>query len=296
MSSLVSVIIATYRRDTAFEKALFSLAEQTYQNFEIVVVDDNANKEWNKKVQDIVEKFKAENKQIPLTHIVNSENRGSAKTRNAGIEAAKGEYITFLDDDDIYLPKKIETQVQNVSESDADFGITDLYLYSEGGILVDKRVRTYIKNTDEQALLKYHLMHHITGTDTLMFRKSYLEKIGGFDPIDVGDEFYLVQKAILGGGKFSYLNGCYVKAHVHTGEGNLSSGKSKIEGENKLFEYKKTFFERLDKKTVRYIRVRHFAVLAYAYLRMKKFVPFTLNIFKAVCISPAHTVGILLHK
>ena len=69
-----------------------------------------------------------------------------------------------------------------------------------------------------------------------MFKKEYLTKIGGFPPINVGDEFYLMHRAINGGGAFGYLPGCQVKAYVQTGEGGLSSGDGKIKGENALYE------------------------------------------------------------
>ena len=81
-----------------------------------------------------------------------------------------------------------------------------------------------------------------------MFRKEYLDKIGGFPPIDVGDEFYLMKEAITGGGQFSYLKRCEVKALVHTETEGLSSRESKIQGENALYEYKKSFFPKNEEK------------------------------------------------
>ena len=139
-------------------------------------------------------------------------------------------------------------------------------------------------------LFKYHLMHHMTGTDTFMFSAQYLRKIGGFAPIDIGDEFYLMQRAIEGKGKFGYLKGCDVKAYVHTGDGGLSSGQGKIDGENQLYAYKKGFFDRLDKKCVRYIKMRHYAVLAFAYLRVKNYLRFFLCGIKSFFAEPFECV------
>lgn len=295
-SPLVSVIVATYRRKEPLKKALVSLAKQTYTNFEIVLVDDNCNEKWNKIVKKIVNDFKLEYPNVIINYIINNQNQGSAKTRNIGIENAKGKYVTFLDDDDIYLPEKIKKQLNHFILQKADYGFTDLYLYNENDVLIDKRIRSYIDKTDKQSLLIYHLSNHMTGTDTLMFRKAYLQKIGCFDPIDIGDEFYLMQKAILGGGKFCYLPKCYVKAYVHTGKGGLSSGQGKIDGENALYEYKKTFFDKLDKKTIKYIKVRHYAVLAYAYYRNKKYVSAFVNIFKSFICSPFINVKMIFNR
>lgn len=278
---LVSVVVATFKRESELKNALESLAEQTYPHMEIVLVDDNGNDEWNSKVLKIVEVFRNRYPNIMLEYIVNKPNQGSAKSRNIGIHSANGYYVTFLDDDDIYLPDKIRKQVEFMDTDKCDYSITDLILYNEDGKEIDKRIRSYIKDTSISALRMYHLKYHITGTDTMMFTKEYLTKIGGFAPIDVGDEFYLMQRAIEGGGRFGYLPGCEIKAYVHTGEGGLSSGDSKINGENALYEYKKSFFKQLDSKTKRYIKMRHYAVIAFAHYRMKNYV----GLIKYSCFS-----------
>lgn len=284
----VSVIIATYRRNETLKRAIESVLNQTYNDIELIVVDDNADAEWNAEVSNIVNIHPA------VKYIQNKENKGSAMTRNIGISEAEGEFITFLDDDDIYLPEKIEHQLNDMIKHNADFSVTDLFLYNEKDKLIDKRIRSYITDYNPEQLLKSHLMHHITGTDTLMFKKSYLEKIGGFPPINVGDEFYLMKEAICGGGKLIYTKGCYVKAYVHTEMDGLSSNISKINGENALYEYKKTMFGSLDKKSVRYIKMRHHAVLAFAYLRMNKYGKFILQAAKSFFCSPLSSVMLLL--
>jgi len=282
----VSVVVATYRREAELNNALISLAEQTHSNMEIVLVDDNGDPVWNEKVAVITEAFHNRFPQIVLQYIVNDPNQGSAKTRNIGIEASQGEYITFLDDDDVYLPEKVKRQVAFMEENGCDYSVTDLELFDEKDRLTDRRVRSYITETTKEALQRYHLLHHITGTDTMMFRKDYLMQIGGFAPIDVGDEYYLMQRAIEAGGKFGYLPGSDVKAYVHTGEGGLSSGEGKIKGENALYAYKKQYFGSISAKDRRYIRMRHYAVLAFAYLRSGKYVRCLKNCILAGLISP----------
>ena len=294
--TLVSVVVATYKRDADLKKALESLAQQTYANMEIVLVDDNGNSDWNEKVLSIVESFRISHPSIALRLIVNNPNQGSAKTRNIGIEAAQGEYVTFLDDDDVYLPEKIKNQVEFMESNGCDYSVTDLVLYNEDDKEIDCRTRTYIRDTSASALKTYHLKYHITGTDSMMFRKEYLAQIGGFAPIDVGDEFYLMQRAIDGGGKFGYLPGCDIKAYVHTGENGLSSGEGKIKGENALYEYKKTFFSSLDRKTKRYIKMRHYAVLAFAELRMKRLIPTACYCFKSLLSAPIQCVGLFIGR
>ena len=290
---IVSVVVATYKRDKPLRKAIESLAQQTYPNIEIIIVDDNANKNWNAKVEKIIEKYSHLNM---ITYIQNKTNQGSAKTRNIGIREAQGEYVTFLDDDDIYLPDKIENQVKHMIDVDSDFSITDLELFSEKGIRIEKRTREYIKNYNKQHLLQYHLMYHMTGTDTMMFKTDYLMSIGGFPHINVGDEFYLMQRAIEKGGKFSYLPVCDVKAYVHTETEGLSSGESKIDGENALYEMKKKYFNELDQKAIRYIKMRHYAVLGFAELRRKHYLSFIKNSLMAMLSSPIDCTQLLINR
>lgn len=290
---LVSVVVPTYRREIELKKALESLAAQSYSNIEIILVDDNGSLEWNKKVFNVAEGFRVDFSEIPLKLLVNDCNLGSAETRNVGIAEAEGEYITFLDDDDVYLPDKVKKQVEFMESGHYDYSITDLILYTENDKRVDVRTRSYIKDVSALSLRTYHLKYHMTGTDVIMFRRDYLVQIGGFPAINIGDEFYLMGKAIDGGGKFGYLPGCDVRAYVHTGDGGLSSGDGKIKGENEVYEYKKTFFNQMTPGDVRYIKMRHYAVLAYAELRRGKYGKFVYNAMKSFCASPVEFFTLL---
>ncbi len=293
---LVSVVVASYRREQELQRALASIEKQTYPRLEAVVVDDSGEEAYNRKTAEVVETFRA-SVTFPVVLVTNPTNQGSAAARNRGVREANGEYITFLDDDDVYLPEKVACQLEAMQKEQADYGLTDLHLYNERDKLTDKRIHGYIESKDPKDLIRYHLMYHMTGTDCLMFKKDYFLKIGGFPGINVGDEFYLMSNAIQGGGKLSYLPDCHVKAYVHTGEaGGLSSGQGKIDGENALFEHKKTFFEQLTRKQRRYIVMRHYAVLAFAYYRMNKKSRAVVNALKAVTAAPCMFCGMLFGR
>ncbi len=286
MNPKISVVIATFRRDESLYLALRSLGEQSYSNFEIVLVDDNADAEWSAAVLKNVTKFRKAFPNIELRLLVNDENLGSAETRNKGIFNSDGQFVTFLDDDDVYLPNKISNQVRFMVDGEYDYTVTDLDLYYDDGALAEHRTRKYIEKTDAQTLLTYHLMYHLTGTDTMMFRKDYLVSIGAFPPIDVGDEFYLMLRAIEKGGRFGYLPVSDVKAVVHRNGAGLSSGEGKIKGENRLYAYKKQYFSQLNAKSRRYIRMRHHAVLAFAEKRRGKTLSFVREGFLAFLSAP----------
>ena len=199
----------------------------------------------------------------------------------------------IVDDDDVYLPNKISNQVRFMVDGDLDFAVTDLDLYYDDGSLAEHKTRKYIQRTDSQSLLTYHLMYHITGTDTMMFKRDYLVSIGAFPPIDIGDEFYLMLRSIENGGRFGYLPTCDVRAIVHRDGTGLSGGDGKIEGENKLYEYKKQYFGRLDMKAKRYIRMRHHAVLAFAQKRRGKKLAFVREGLLSALASPVACIEML---
>lgn len=309
---LVSIVVVTHHRKKELKQALDSILFQTWKHLEVILVDDNGDSQWNQKVEHIVEEWE-NNCTIPLKYIKNENNCGSATSRNKGIQAALGEYITFLDDDDTYMPQKIENQMNHMIRVSSEFSITDLALYNEEGKLEEKRVRNYLKDKahlmSDSALEEYvyngdcvkellakHLMYHMTGTDTLMFKREYLEKIGGFPHIDMGDEFYLMKEAVIHEGRFSYLPVCDVKALVHSKTEGLSSRERKVKGENKLYEYKKQFFPTLTKKQVKKIRMRHHLVLAYAYLRNRNYGKFFVEGCQAMATEPVACIRMVIER
>lgn len=281
----VSVIIPTFKRNNTLKRALYSLMNQTYSNIEIVVVNDNEpSSEYSNDVRQVIKEMTEGRNNI--IYIENKKNIGSAKSRNAGIESSSGEFVTFLDDDDVYTSHKIKRQINFMMENGLEMCFTDLQLNNSNGKMVDFREKKYIKSFDVSSLIRYHLLYNITGTDTFMFKRELIDKIGGFDPIDVGDEFYLMIKTIKSGAKIGYLKGSDVIAYVHNGEGGLSTSEGKIDGENKLYKFKKSFFDFLSNKDIKYINFRHYATLAYVEYKRKNYSAALKNAFYSFKSSP----------
>lgn len=284
MSELVSIIVPSYKRTKEMVgRALTSLINQTYKNIEIVVVDDNAKPElepYRKSVEELIKEIDDDR----IVYVVNSENLGGAGSRNEGIKVAKGEYVTFLDDDDEYLPEKVEKQIEFMLENDLDMSFGKLNIYNEKGVLTDVREHD-IKSYDSLYIQKYHLTKQITGTPTFMVKKSILTDIGGFEIVPMGQEYYLMQKIIKTGCKIGYCPFCYIKAYRTDAEA-ISTGKNKITGEKALYKYKKTFFSILSFREKQYVKCRHYAVMAVAYKRNKMFFKAVWNLIVATLCSP----------
>lgn len=280
---LVSIIMPSYKRDLSFVKrSLESLLKQTYKNIEIIIVDDSPSSYPNReKIKNYID-----NLADPRVRLIqNEKNIGGALARNVGIFASKGDYITFLDDDDMYLEKKIENQVKEMEENDYDLTFSNMLIKNTKGKIIDVRSYHNIWSFEKEEFLKYHIMRHATGTPTFMFKAEKLKAIGGFDDAIMGQEFYLMLKAIENDLKIAYLNLNDVVVFRHNEE-SISTGLNKIKGENILQEKKEKYFHLLDKKQIRFVNMRHNAVLAVANKRNGKYVEFVYYAIKAFFTDP----------
>lgn len=288
---LVSVIIPTYKRTVEYlSRAVESVLKQTYPNVEIIVIDDSTQAyEGRTETEKYFKSLNASN----VVYLQNEKNLGGSLSRNRGIEHAKGEYITFLDDDDEYLPQKIEIQLGFMQNEGYDMTFTNLAIYSPDGKMVDYREFKNIESFDNEYLLRHHLKNHLTGTPTFMYKAEKLKEIGGFNVVKVGQEFHLMFKSIQNGLKIGYLPECYVKAYRHP-DGGISGGTNKIIGEKALFEFKKEYFHLLSKKEQRFIRLRHHAVLTAGYKRNKMYSQMIISAVRTVLASPIDFVKEIL--
>lgn len=285
MDKKVSIIIPSYKRGREFfARAIESLLAQSYANIEIVVIDDNAKPEhmqFRKSLQEYVEELKNDK----IVYIQNQENLGGALSRNEGIKRATGEYIAFLDDDDRYLPDKIKNQLEFMLENDLEMCFGDVALYNEKDVLIDYRNHSDLKEFGQEYLLKYHLTKQIAGTISFMATKALLDKIGGFDPAIMGQEYYLMYKIIMANPKIGYYPKCDSVAYRTAAEA-ISTGKNKILGEKALYKFKKTHFKHLSLWQRSYVRCRHYAVMAVAYKRNKMFGKMIGALFMSVLCNP----------
>lgn len=167
----VSVVIPTYNAVAYLIKTLESVFNQTFTDFEVIVIDDGSSDRTVESVCNLTN---------PNLKIVTQTNQGVAVARNKGIELACGEYIAFLDSDDLWHPTKLEKQVQCL-DANPDVGL----------------VNTWIENIDEQGnALSIVQAPEVEGKvwsqiveeniilcgSVPLIRRSCFEKVGVFDP------------------------------------------------------------------------------------------------------------------
>jgi glycosyltransferase involved in cell wall biosynthesis len=105
---LVSVVIPTYKRAELISRAINSVLGQSYQNLEIIIVDDHSQDNTAKIIQNITDNR--------IRYHYHTINQGGAAARNTGINQALGQYVAFLDSDDVWLPQKLELQLKAIAK------------------------------------------------------------------------------------------------------------------------------------------------------------------------------------
>ncbi len=292
MKPKVSVITPTYKRAHFLSRAIDSILGQTYDNIQVVVVDDNAElPEYRKSTEETMLKYKDDSR---VMYIQNKENLGGGLSRNVGIEACDGEYIAFLDDDDEYEPPKIENELNFMIAHNLDFCFTDLHQYDGDGKLIEHRTHRYVKDWSPENLIKQHVLHSLTPTSTYMIKRDFIHVFGGFRKVPMGQEFMLMWDALQYASshpeiKIGYIPCSHIKAYLHN-EGRISVGKNKVECEEKIFLVKSSQKPSLTKKDVRYMDFRHYSVLAVSYLRSGVKSKALINLIKSFNTSPVDFV------
>ena len=123
--SLVSIIMPYYKKEFFIDYTIKSILNQSYQQFEIILINDDANSKNEK----FLKKIKDLDKRIKL--ISNEKNLGAGESRNKGIEYAKGEYIAFCDCDDLWKKTKLENQLLYMKNNKIDFCFTSYEIIDE---------------------------------------------------------------------------------------------------------------------------------------------------------------------
>lgn len=113
---LVSIIMPAYNAQAYVEESIDSVLQQTFQDWELFVIDDCSSDGTFAKAERVAQKDSR------IRVLRNEINSGVAKTRNRGIDLSKGAYIAFLDSDDVWHPEKLQRQLEKLAETNADIG------------------------------------------------------------------------------------------------------------------------------------------------------------------------------
>ncbi|EMF1949451.1 glycosyltransferase family 2 protein [Proteus mirabilis] len=196
---LVSVIIPTYGRPHFLEKALDSILSQSYKNIEIIVVDDNPNNSNHKKTKEIINKHKHKHKH-KIIYIFDGINVGGSLARNKGIIESKGEYITFLDDDDIYLKYKVEKQVEHIINNNLDVSVCNMFFKKNDKFLEISNCYSRVGSIQE------FILNGNAYTPMIMSKRKSLLDVGLFTHSPRYQDHILMLKLFMADKKIKSLN------------------------------------------------------------------------------------------
>ncbi len=184
---LVSVIIPIYNRIDYIHEAINSVLEQTYKDYEIIVVNDGSSVD----VQEALEPYKDK-----IVYLYHQENRGIAAARNTGIKGSKGKYIALLDEDDLFEPQKLEIQV-SVLESNPAIGFvySDYYIFNSKNTDMQLSLAAGRDNTEKFARI-FFFNCNVAPPSTLI-RRTCIENVGFFDDVSPHDDGDLLLRIAL---------------------------------------------------------------------------------------------------
>ncbi len=205
--ALISVIIPVYKVEKYVEKCIQSVINQTYENLQIILVDDGSPDNCGK----ICDEYAKKDHRIEVIH---KSNGGLSDARNKGLEIAKGEYIGFVDSDDYIEADMYEVLYNLLKQYNADVSICNFYTVSQGKISV-KNADNGINEYNRIEILKEILLDK--NIQSYAWNKLYKKEL--FDEIkypigkkyeDIGTTFFLLEKCnkvvVTGKSEYYYIN------------------------------------------------------------------------------------------
>jgi len=273
---LVSVVIPTYNRSNLIADAMDSVNVQTYRPIQIIVVDDGSEDDTEQKVENW-KSAHAHDVELSVQY-VQQVNQGGNVARNRGIMETSGEFVAFLDSDDLWHPSKLEKQI-SVLTGDAEIGAVYCGLQQvelESGKVVEVNDRTFPQGN----ILDQMLIHDVTApTSTYVVRREVFDKVGCFDiGLQARQDWDMWIRV-----SATYKIGCVPEALVdfrdHTGPRTFSNPEKEIHAYHRIMEKyaelravcplfvrqsaKASFYRRMGRVHLHYKQERFQALLFY---------------------------------
>lgn len=224
-SPVVSVVISTHNRAHLLPRAISSVLSQTYRDFELIIVDDASTDN----TAEVVAGFHDER----IKYIRHDANKGGPAARNTGIHAARGQYIALLDDDDEWLPVKLERQVAKMREADDRVGL--IYSGAEVRGRGTVPLRTYLPQYRGNVREILLMGSTVCGLHTVLARRRCFAEVGGFDESFTSCQDWDMWKRISERFDFDFVPDVLSITHAHEDQISTSFA-SLIPGRTRMVE------------------------------------------------------------
>jgi glycosyltransferase involved in cell wall biosynthesis len=189
---LVSVIIPVYNGERYLTETLNSVIAQTEQNWEIIAVNDGSSD----RSQALLDE--AATRDPDRIRVVSVSNGGVSRARNAGVSVARGTYIAFLDQDDLWMPEKLDRQIGQF-RSDGTLGIsfTNESIIDDSGAVLREKVLTFTGKRNRGCVFRHLVFDNFIAISSVMLRRELFLGIGGFDPqYSLAEDYDFLLKAV----------------------------------------------------------------------------------------------------
>ena len=204
---LISVVIPAYNAEQFLDETLESVLSQTYENWECIIVNDGSTDN----TESVAKKWCEKDTRFRYFY---KENSGASDTRNLGIKKARGEYIAFLDADDLYMPNFLEICLENLVEKDVDLVAPKMLEFWDvrNGVIEDEDKKDYLYSGKEGIAL---FLHSNRLTMALLCKKSVMDEVGGFTWHKKAEDLHCWLKVLFAGYKIYRLGEYYAYRRMH---------------------------------------------------------------------------------
>ncbi len=209
---MVSVIMPAYNAENYINDSINSVFSQTYTDWELIIVDDGSTDATALKVKSWIEK----DNRIQYYY---QENGKQGKARNLGISKSKGEYLAFLDADDLWLPDKLNIQIIEIQKKNVDLVFSNAYIFNNDEIFdVSKKMNIQADIFYDNNWVKFFLEMNRIPILTVLVKKEKVIKVGCFSEeleIQNVEDYHLWLKLLMSNCTFCSLNYILAKYRIH---------------------------------------------------------------------------------
>jgi glycosyltransferase involved in cell wall biosynthesis len=286
---LVSVVIPTYSRNEMLIRAIESVLNQSYKNFEIIVIDDNDEKsEFRIKTEFIMKRYEQNPK---IRYIKNKVNLGGAGSRNVGILQANGKYIALLDDDDEYLPNNIESLLK-IFQNSRNEKLGLVYGFSEVIKENDKRIGLEI-NCNGNCIYDLLVNNCISATSQWMCKKKALLDVDMFSIVPCKQDSILMLKLLKYGYEIQCVPKVLTRYYDYLGDRISRNGKTAM-GEIHYRNLGRQVYDKFNSKQIFEIEFSFAKRLLLLYIKQKQYGKAIVELKTMCIVSYFKTMKVLL--
>lgn len=242
----IDILLATYNGEKYLKEQLDSILNQTYSNFRLIISDDCSNDN----TKHILEEYKQKDNRIEVYY--QNENLGYVKNFEFLLEKVENEIYALSDQDDIWLPKKLEKYIENMESNNSDLVFGDLIVVDEKGQEINKsfwKLKGFSKKIKKDKNYKgLQLNNYITGC-TILSKKEFLKYILPLPEAKYIIHDYWISIVVSAKGKISHIDKPYIKYRQHSN--NQVGYKTKSEELESIEEIRKLFID---------VKIEHFEI------------------------------------